>query len=229
MRILLKPARIVCAGPGTPARVVHRCSEDDGCVAGYIYATDDAGLYVNLFVGSKLKVDVGASLFPCADDELSLVRRRELAMDPSAEAAFDLNIRIPAWCTGGTTNGGLYSTPATGADAFTVTVNINGQISNRSRLRPHPSQLEARRHRANPHEDAGAARDRRRSCAGRSRQGRADRGPIGMRESSTTAGVRDCSCPRCRHQIRISIRSVERVTVCEPPPSERKSVVGGTV
>jgi hypothetical protein len=46
-----------------------------------------------------------------------------LAVEPAKPATFDLRVRVPAWCRGGATNGGLYTLSAGGNDAFRLTVN----------------------------------------------------------------------------------------------------------
>ena len=91
---------------------------------GYVYATDAAGVTVNLYVGSRATADVaGAPVrltqttrYPWAGD----VR---LAVDPARPATFDVRLRVPGWCRGGPSTGGLYATAVGGPDAFTVTVN----------------------------------------------------------------------------------------------------------
>ncbi len=97
-----------------------------GALPGYVYATDARGVYINLFVGSRAKIDLGVGL-----GQIALVQSTaypwegevRLAIDPERPATFDVRVRIPAWCLGGPTNGGLYSSPAAGADSFAVSVN----------------------------------------------------------------------------------------------------------
>lgn len=91
----------------------------------YIYATDASDrLYVNLFIGSKAKINLGGKTiavtqttrYPWDGD----VR---LAVDPAQRATFDLCLRVPGWCCGGESAGGLYTTEQHGAEAFAVRVN----------------------------------------------------------------------------------------------------------
>src|SRR5699024_6097603 len=48
-----------------------------------------------------------------------------LAVDPEKPATFELRVRVPAWCRGGATDGGLYSTAPGSPDAFRISVNGN--------------------------------------------------------------------------------------------------------
>ena len=98
-----------------------------GALPGYIYATDAAGAYVNLFIGSRANVQLGDE----NRSRLSLTQTAnypwdgdvEVVVDPERPATFDLRVRVPAWCRGGATNGGLYHTTVAGPDAFRVSVN----------------------------------------------------------------------------------------------------------
>ncbi|MDG3007857.1 glycoside hydrolase family 127 protein [Paludisphaera mucosa] len=98
-----------------------------GALPGAIYAQDGEGVYVNLFIGSLARIDLGGE----PGTRLGLVQTTNypwegdvrLAVDPERPATFDVRIRVPAWCRGGAMNGGLYTTPAAGPDAFRVAVN----------------------------------------------------------------------------------------------------------
>ncbi len=98
-----------------------------GALPGYIYAADPGGVYVNLFIGSRARMDLGGE----KGTQLSLAQTTNypwdgdvrLAVDPERPATFDVRIRVPAWCRGGAMNGGLYTTPTAGPDAFRISVN----------------------------------------------------------------------------------------------------------
>ena len=100
-----------------------------GALPGYIYATDADGLYVNLFIGSRAQIGLEGE----KGKRLSLTQTTNypwdgdvrLAVDPERPATFDVRVRVPAWCRGGVMNGGLYTTPKAGPDAFRIS--INGQ------------------------------------------------------------------------------------------------------
>lgn len=96
-----------------------------GALPGYIYAADaNAGLYVNLFIGSTAKLKLAhtdvaltqTTHYPWTGD----VR---FSVSPTQPTTFDLYVRIPAWTRGGPSVGGLYSTAAGAPDAFTISVN----------------------------------------------------------------------------------------------------------
>ena len=100
-----------------------------GALPGYIYATDADGLYVNLFIGSRAQIGLEGE----KGKRLSLTQTTNypwdgdvrLAVDPERPATFDVRVRVPAWCRGGVMNGGLYTMPKAGPDAFRIS--INGQ------------------------------------------------------------------------------------------------------
>ena len=106
-----------------------------GALPGYIYATDSAGVYVNLFIGSRTDIRLGdrnrTRLSLAQTTEYPWDGDVELVINPERPAAFDLRVRVPAWCKGGATNGGLYTTTAAGPDAFRVWVNGNPVAASR--------------------------------------------------------------------------------------------------
>lgn len=92
---------------------------------GYIYATDGHNdLYVNLYIGSKATIDLAGKAVALAqttrypwDGDV------QLKIDPAQPATFDVNVRVPAWCRGGASQGGLYTITQSGADAFAIRIN----------------------------------------------------------------------------------------------------------
>lgn len=70
---------------------------------GYMYATNDDGIFVNLYAAGKGKVVLG-------EDSVSLTQetkypwegRVTLVVEPAKPRPFALNLRIPAWCEGAT-------------------------------------------------------------------------------------------------------------------------------
>ena len=98
-----------------------------GALPGYIYATDADGLYVNLFIGSRAQIGLEGE----KGKRLSLTQTTNypwdgdvrLAVDPERPATFDVRVRVPAWCRGGVMNGGLYTMPMAGPDAFRISIN----------------------------------------------------------------------------------------------------------
>lgn len=96
-----------------------------GALPGYIYATDDSGAYVNLFIGSTAKVKAGGTdvtitqrtTYPWSGDV-------KITVDPVTSATFDLNVRVPGWVRGGPSTGALYNAATPGEpDAFAISVN----------------------------------------------------------------------------------------------------------
>ena len=98
-----------------------------GAMPGYIYAQDEAGIYVNLFVGSRAEVRLPAgkvvlrqtTQYPWQGDV-------KIAVEPEQPAEFDLSIRIPGWCQGASSPDDLYQVvgrPASGA----ARLKVNGQ------------------------------------------------------------------------------------------------------
>ena len=80
-----------------------------GAMPGYIYAQDKTGIYVNLFVGSKVKVQLAGQTvrlkqttdYPWNGDV-------KITIDPAKAGEFDLHLRIPGWCQGATFPDDLY-------------------------------------------------------------------------------------------------------------------------
>jgi DUF1680 family protein len=69
-----------------------------GAMPGYIYAQDDDGVYVNLFVGSKARVKLaqtGLTLEQTTRYPWDGVVR--IKVNPESPAEFDLNVRLPGW------------------------------------------------------------------------------------------------------------------------------------
>ena len=70
-----------------------------GAMPSYIYARDEEGIYVNLFVGSRASVQLGstkmvvkqATRYPWED-------KVRISVDPDKPATFDVYVRIPGWC-----------------------------------------------------------------------------------------------------------------------------------
>lgn len=100
-----------------------------GAMPGYLYATTNQGLYVNLYAGSTVRTQVGGrevavrqtTRYPWAGD----VR---LAMEGEQPAEFDLNLRVPSWCESAARPDELYTPQGRPADgAFTV--RVNGQLA----------------------------------------------------------------------------------------------------
>jgi DUF1680 family protein len=70
-----------------------------GAMPGYVYAQDDDGVYVNLFVGNRARIKQGQT-----DVTLEQTTRYPwdglvtIKVNPEKAAAFDMNVRLPGWC-----------------------------------------------------------------------------------------------------------------------------------
>lgn len=74
-----------------------------GAMPGYIYATGADGIYVNLFVGSRASVEInGTPVTLKQSTKYPWNGSVRVSVEPASPAAFDLMLRIPAWCTGET-------------------------------------------------------------------------------------------------------------------------------
>ncbi len=93
---------------------------------GYVYASQDDGLYINLFVSGKGKVRLGRSLV-----EISQETRYpwdggiRITVDPEKPREFAIYIRIPGWARNELVPGDLYS--FLGEDEKQVALKVNSQ------------------------------------------------------------------------------------------------------
>lgn len=96
-------------------------------IPGYIYATKDNQLYVNLFIDSETNTEAGGSrinvvqqtFYPWEGDI-------KITVTPEKSSEFILNVRIPGWSTGKPVPGDLY----TFADELSSypAVKVNGEV-----------------------------------------------------------------------------------------------------
>jgi DUF1680 family protein len=95
---------------------------------GYIYAQDDSGIYVNLFVGSQATIQLPRQKvvlkqttdYPWHGDV-------KITVSPAHSGDFAINLRVPGWCEGATSPDDLYQPdhrPVTGA----FHVKVNGEL-----------------------------------------------------------------------------------------------------
>lgn len=85
-----------------------------GGLPSYIYATDNSGVYVNLYVGSTAKTAVGKSQVELSQStNYPWDGTVKMAVAPQNPARFTLNLRIPGWAQGATfeLNGQPVKTP----------------------------------------------------------------------------------------------------------------------
>jgi uncharacterized protein len=78
-------------------------------IQGWIYAYDDKGIYVNLFVGSETTVPMAAHPVPIKQvTGYPWEGKVQLTLKPDKPASFALNIRIPGWAQGRPVPSDLY-------------------------------------------------------------------------------------------------------------------------
>jgi DUF1680 family protein len=105
-----------------PSNIVRFVPE----VPGFIYATRDDSLFVNLFIASRASLSVGThrvrveqkSLYPWDGDV-------KITLHPEEPADFGVSVRIPGWATGKPVPGDLYQ--YTDFPDAPVTVRVNGE------------------------------------------------------------------------------------------------------
>lgn len=74
-----------------------------GAMPGYIYATDEEGVYVNLFVGGHATIEHnGTPLIMRQTTRYPWDGRVRIAVEPQRPMPFAVMIRIPGWCNGET-------------------------------------------------------------------------------------------------------------------------------
>ncbi len=99
-----------------------------GALPGYIYARDNAGLYVNLFVGSRAQIQVAgqkvvikqATGYPWQGDVT-------MTVEPAKPTEFELHIRVPGWCQGPSSSDDLYQPDNRPLDGG-VRLKVNGKL-----------------------------------------------------------------------------------------------------
>jgi DUF1680 family protein len=98
-----------------------------GAMPGWIYAQDDLGVYVNLFVGSEAKVPTSKGLVTLRQaTQYPWEGKIRITVTPEQISEFDLNVRIPAWAEGVHSEEALYFDSSSKA-ANKVTIKVNGK------------------------------------------------------------------------------------------------------
>jgi hypothetical protein len=90
----------------------------------YIYAQNDQGIWINLFVGSSSSIPVGKTKVP-----ISLLTdypwdgQVKISISPERKTRFALHVRIPGWVQGEAVPGGLYRFTDTSGVAYSIQLN----------------------------------------------------------------------------------------------------------
>jgi uncharacterized protein len=94
----------------------------------YVYAKNDKGIWVNLFVGSDTKLNIGTNeVVIKMETNYPLDGRVKINVDPVKTGAFALNIRKPGWSSGVAVPGNLYNFKGADAAASAITITVNGK------------------------------------------------------------------------------------------------------
>lgn len=101
-------------------------------VGDYIFGKTDNSIWVNLFVGSETKINLGGNEVDFRmKTNYPLDGQVNFKVNPEKTAKFTLKIRIPGWLTGGFVPGGLYKIDSTSFVPYQARrVSINGIITN---------------------------------------------------------------------------------------------------
>ena len=98
-----------------------------GALPGYVYAQDDDGLYVNLFIGSRADIAWnGMSVKLAQTTQYPWDGRIQIQVSPEEPAEFDVNVRLPGWSRPEQSEAALYRRSA-GADDAAVELRVNGE------------------------------------------------------------------------------------------------------
>lgn len=94
----------------------------------YVYAKNDNGIWVNLFVGSDTKLNIGKNEVAVKmHTNYPLDGKVKINVDPLKPGLFTLHLRKPGWCAGTAVPGNLYN--FTGIDAIPspISLTVNGK------------------------------------------------------------------------------------------------------
>ena len=94
----------------------------------FIYAHDEANIYVNLYVAGTAKVPLeGGAVTLKQQTRYPWDGHVVMIVEPPGEKAFDLCLRIPGWCRDARTPGGLYRHAAADKDQAKPMLTVNGK------------------------------------------------------------------------------------------------------
>jgi DUF1680 family protein len=93
-------------------------------VGDYIYAKSDDAIWVNLFIGSKTKFQMGAVDVPMEmTTNYPLDGVIHLTLYPEQKARFSVKLRLPGWAKEEPVPGGLYTFAGKSSEKFTLLLN----------------------------------------------------------------------------------------------------------
>ncbi|MBS1666890.1 MAG: glycoside hydrolase family 127 protein [Bacteroidetes bacterium] len=90
----------------------------------YIYGYNDQSLWVNLYVGSSTKLQIGKNVVPIKmETNYPWDGNVKLSISPEKKTKFALHIRIPGWAEGDAVPGGLFEFEDSSAAKISIRVN----------------------------------------------------------------------------------------------------------
>lgn len=98
-----------------------------GAMPGYTYAQDRTGIYVNLFAGSKARIQLaGQQVVLKQNTDYPWEGEVKLTVEAAKGSEFDLHLRIPGWCQGTSSADDLYQ-PANRPLEGAARLKVNGK------------------------------------------------------------------------------------------------------
>jgi len=103
-------------------------------IAGYIYASKDRNIFVNLFIGGSAEVRLGKQMVKITQrTNYPWDGRIHITVDPEEPGAFALNVRIPGWAQGNPLPGDLYTYMKQTIDPVVLKLNGKDEALNLSK------------------------------------------------------------------------------------------------
>jgi len=100
-------------------------------VGDYIYAKNNKGIWLNLFIGNETEFEIKGNKIPVkVDSNFPWDGKVEISISPPTETEFDFHLRVPGWITEEPVPGKLYSFVSDEKPEFTLL--INGEPANYS-------------------------------------------------------------------------------------------------
>ena len=95
----------------------------------YIYAKNESGIWINLFVGSNAVINMGKNdVTVKMETNYPFEGKVKLNIDPVKKGKFSLHIRVPGWFKNKIVPGDLYSaSKEAGIDSFDPDIKVNGK------------------------------------------------------------------------------------------------------
>jgi uncharacterized protein len=90
----------------------------------YIYGYDDKSIWVNLYVGSNTKLQIGKNEVPVKmETNYPWDGNIKISVSPEKKTSFALHLRIPGWVRGDAVPGGLFDFEDSSISKFSIMVN----------------------------------------------------------------------------------------------------------